>query len=260
MIKKILFIVLFIPSIMFGQSMCTDSVDCYEPIIKHYYKKSMVSIDSSIVDYSYDTINYISPFNKIIGIDVSIWQYYIDWNNIPSNYKFAFIKATGGMKTDVNFYYNWENCKLPKGAYHFFNPYINGEIQAKYFLSVVKLKTGDLPPVIDIEYTSYWRRCNKYTASKNLKLMLEYIENETGVKPIIYTNCNFWNKYVYPYIKFDPSNYLLWVANYVTKEYPCLPRGWDNWTFWQYTCRGNLFNKYCDLNYFKGDLKKYLIK
>jgi lysozyme len=192
-----------------------------------------------------------------------MWQNSITWKHIDTIYSFIFIKATQSLRADVNFYHNWNNCHLIKGAYHFFNPNINGQTQAKFFLSIVKLEKGNLPPVIDIEYYHYyWRNCNKYIAAKNLRLMLEYIEKTTGVKPIIYTNCSFWNRNLAKYITFNPSNYYLWVANYYT-ESPCLPLGWTNWTFWQYTPKGKINNHstYWDLNYFNGkDLKDILIK
>lgn len=197
------------------------------------------------------------------GLDCSMWQNKIHWDKIDSNYTFVFIKATQGLKIDPNFSTNWNGCQMVKGAYHFFNPNINGEVQAKYFLSIVPLKKGNLPPVIDVEYyRPYWKYCNKWTAARNLRLMLEYLEKKTGTKPIIYTNCNFWNKNLSPYIKFNPNDYYLWVANYRTNGDPCIPNGWSDWTFWQWSSKGKLDYHwtYWDLNYFKGDLNEIIIK
>ncbi len=242
-----------------------DSIICYNRIEKYYYyEKSIVSEDSTFISYAYDTTFYNQLKHDVLGLDISKWQGYINWKLIPEEYKFVFIKATQGLTTDPNFNTNWKNCHLIKSAYHFFNPCINGITQAKYFLSIVTINKGDLPPVIDVEYIRLWRKVNRYTAAKNLKLMLDYIENETGVRPIIYTNCNFWNRYVYKYFKGDCSKYYLWVANYkdITEE-PCLPDGWKKWTFWQYTDRGKIKGHptYWDLNYFNdNDLNKILIK
>lgn len=254
--RKIICTIIFLlfSNIIWAQTpVDTNSVDTIA--VEKIYDRSPSDIsDTLIIPFEYDTILFNTLLGDVHGIDVSMWQNTVTWKHIPSKYKFAFIKATGGLKTDPNFRHNWNECPLIKGAYHFFNPYINGEAQAKHFLSVVKLEKGNLPPVIDVEYTSYWRKCNKNTASKNLKMMLDYIEKETGVRPIIYTNCNFWNKYVYPYFKGDISKYNLWVANY-GKESPCLPKGWNNWTFWQYSCKGKMPNHstYWDLNYYNGN-------
>ncbi len=188
------------------------------------------------------------------GIDVSRWQGIIRWPELEDDsIVFCFIKATGGLKTDECFSRNWETCPFRKGAYHFFSPLINGEDQARHFLNIVKLKPGDLPPVIDIEYTSYYRHVHPKIFVKNLQIMLDYIEDQIGIRPIIYTNPNFWNRYIHPYFNNKEYKYQLWVATYRT-ENPILPKGWDTWFFWQYSDRGtfkNLFGPY-DMNLYNG--------
>ena len=223
----------------------------------HYYKKSILHIDTIINPFIIK-----KPSVCIKGLDCSMWQKGIKWHLVDSNFTFVFIKATQNLRTDINFKNNWEKCSIPKGAYHFFAPTINGETQAKHFLSVVKIEKGDLPPVIDVEYTRLWRRCNRYTAVKNLKLMLDYIEKETGVVPIIYTNCGFWNKYIYNYTKWEISKYPLWVANYYVEK-PKIPLGWEKWTFWQYTPYGKISHHHTDwdMNFYNGeDLTDIMIK
>ncbi len=228
-----------------------------------YFKTSIVNIDSIQNLFSFVIANTPIIEDSIInGLDCSIWQNKIKWNVIDTSYKFIFIRASESLKIDNNFSYNWKHCKIPKGAYHFFNPNINGIAQANLFLSFVKIEKGDLPPVIDVEYCSYWRRCNKHTGAKNLKLMLEYIEELTGVKPVIYTNNHFWNKYLSNYVKFNPENYPLWIAHYYVNK-PNIPIGWKTWTFWQYSAKGRLDNHSTDwdLNYFNGsDLETILVK
>jgi lysozyme len=233
-----------------------------------YYKVSIISLDSipnifreievtDTTNFQIDTL-----FNYLQGLDCSVWQDNIKWDVIDTVYKFIFIRASESLKYDKKFIDNWKHCHITKGAYHFFNPNVNGIIQAKHFLSIVKLEKGNLPPVIDVEYCSYWRRCNKYTGAKNLRLMLEYIEHHTGVKPIIYTNCNFWNKYLANYVIFKPSDYPLWIAHYYVNS-PNIPKGWNTWTFWQYSAKGRMHKHYTDwdLNYFNGDdLNDILIK
>jgi lysozyme len=222
------------------------------------------SVDTLNIPFAYDT----TAFNKLKidlkGLDVSMWQGKIDWCHIDSlGYDFVFIKATQGLRTDPNFFYNWNNCNTIKGAYHFFMPNISGIAQAKHFLNTVKLKKGDLPPVIDVEFIKVWKSTSKWLASKNLKEMLTYIETHTGVKPIIYTNNFFWNTRVYPFYKGPVDQYPLWIAHYTDNLKPYIPFGWNNWTFWQWTHKGTVqrCRGYWDHNYYNGtDLKKLLIK
>ena len=71
------------------------------------------------------------PVNyEIHGIDVSRYQYNIDWKAVEAmqdqevKIGFAFIKATEGVSLkDKKFRKNWEECKnvdIKRGAYHFF--------------------------------------------------------------------------------------------------------------------------------------------
>src|ERR1051326_4397073 len=100
---------------------------------------------------------------SIHGIDVSKYQQIIAWDMVRAmqvkkvKLGFVFIKATEGIgNTDPQFRRNWKRSKdagLIRGAYHFFLPTKDGRMQAENFIKAVDLKTGDLPPVLDIEQT-----------------------------------------------------------------------------------------------------------
>jgi GH25 family lysozyme M1 (1,4-beta-N-acetylmuramidase) len=62
--------------------------------------------------------------------------------------------------------------------------------------------------------------------------MIEYIEDETNVTPIIYTSLHFWNKYILPNYKGDLT---LWIADYRNQGPPDA-----KWSIWQYTCKGKV--------------------
>lgn len=63
-----------------------------------------------------------------------------------------------------------------------------------------------------------------------LLLFLKTLESElSGIKPMIYTEATFWDKYYRP----EFSDYPLWMAEYGVKM-PKVPFGWDNWLFWQH--------------------------
>ena len=197
----------------------------------------------------------IPPNYQLHGIDVSRYQKVINWSDVKDmhvkNIKigFAFIKATEGIdKVDAQFQRNWlhaEEEKIPKGAYHYFIAGKSGKAQAKNFIEIVKLKKGDLPPVLDIE-EAYGT--SKADMQKNIKDWLEKIEDEYKVKPIIYSNIHFYNNY----LKGTFDEYPFWVAHYFQPGKPRLDR---KWAFWQHSERGrvNGVKTMVDFNVFSGD-------
>ncbi len=78
------------------------------------------------------------------------------------------------------------------------------------------------------------------------------IENFYKVKPIIYTNVDFYKRYLNE--EFD--DYPLWVAHYINKG---RPRIYRDWHFWQYseTGRVNGILSKVDFNVFNGDLNDF---
>ncbi|WP_462253865.1 glycoside hydrolase family 25 protein [Ferruginibacter sp.] len=202
---------------------------------------------------------------QIHGIDVSRYQAAIDWEAVrdmqDKNIKigFAFMKATEGLgNVDGTFRRNWfkaREAKITRGAYHFFIASKSGKAQAENFIQTVTLTKGDMPPVLDIEQT--------YGASvtdiqQRTKDWLQMIEKQYKVKPIIYTNVDFYQNFLAG--KFD--DYPIWVAHYLVKDKPRIKR---EWLFWQHneTGRVNGIDAYVDFNVFNGDstdFKKLLIK
>src|SRR5216684_2415566 len=98
------------------------------------------------------------------GIDVSHFQAVVDWNTVSSGGDvFAFAKASEGASVkDMYFADNWVGMKtagLLRGAYHFFHPSTDAQVQADLFLQVLAsanggsplLAQGDLPAALDLE-------------------------------------------------------------------------------------------------------------
>ena len=192
---------------------------------------------------------------EVHGIDVSRYQDFIDWYQVKDmqigdiHISFAFIKATEGLKNmDRHFKRNWRKAKdagIARGAYHFFLPTKSGKAQAENFISRVKLENGDLPPVVDIEQ-AYGVSADKIR--KEVKAFLDAVEFYYGVKPIIYTNVNFY----YRYLEDGFEGYPLWVAHYLQRERPRIDR---DWIFWQHSEIGRvdgILHK-VDFNVFNGD-------
>jgi lysozyme len=196
------------------------------------------------------------PVNyPIHGIDVSKYQNSIQWESVRAmnighiHICFAFIKATEGLGNEDSFFdRNWRNIKnagLVRGAYHFFLATKSGKAQAENFINSVDLKSGDLPPVLDIEQT-YGVPVDKL--QQRAKEWLETIQAYYGVLPIIYTNVEFYKKY----LRDDFDKYPLWVAHYLQPEQPRIYR---NWMFWQHSEGGRVDGVYSkvDFNVFNGD-------
>ena len=191
------------------------------------------------------------------GIDISHWQGEIDWEKIPDEYKFAFMKATEGDGfIDDRFTRNWHSSKPGlRGAYHFWRYAFDGTAQAEHFFDIVS-KTGDLgelPPVIDLEDT---RAPKGGDIAIRMRQMLQRTEELFGVQPIIYTANWWWSPWTLNNTGF--GDYELWVAHYKTVypwSKPYLPAGWDDWQVWQHSSKGSVpgVDGNCDLNVAKDE-------
>ena len=195
----------------------------------------------------------------IHGIDVSKYQDIIAWDEVKAmkvkdvKLGFAFIKATEGIgNSDPHFKRNWKKSKdngVIRGAYHFFIASKDGRLQAENFIDEVELEPGDLPPVLDVE------QLNGATAEQlktEIKKWLDIVEFHYHVKPIIYTNVDFYKRNLGK--TFD--DYPLWLAHYYQPEKPRISR---SWVFWQHSDQGrvNGIAGKVDFNVFNGDSTEF---
>ena len=200
------------------------------------------------------------PINyRIHGIDVSHHQDNIDWKEVKAmqvqkiRIDFVFIKATEGLgRVDNTFRRNWFSAReagIPRGAYHYFLPNKSGKAQAENFISTIQLEKGDLPPVLDIETTG---GASIEDIQQRTQDWLTMIEKEYKVRPIIYTNVDFYKNFLAG--KFD--DYPLWIAHYLVQDKPRIDR---HWTFWQHNESGrvNGIDTTVDFNVFNGDSTEF---
>ncbi len=192
---------------------------------------------------------------SIHGIDVSKYQQMIAWDAVSSmqvkkvKLGFVFIKATEGIgNTDPQFKRNWKRSKdagMVRGAYHFFLATKDGRMQAENFVKAVDLKTGDLPPVLDIEQTY---GVSKGIIKNEVRKWLNVIQTNYNVKPIIYTNIDFYKQN----LGNDFDDYPLWVAHYYQPRQPRIKR---DWVFWQHNDNGRVNGVLSpvDFDVFSGD-------
>ncbi|MEO8820405.1 MAG: GH25 family lysozyme [Ginsengibacter sp.] len=192
---------------------------------------------------------------EIHGIDVSRYQSTINWKEVKSmedngiKIGFVFIKATEGTSiVDGQFRRNWlqaEAENIPKGAYHFFIPNRNVQKQVQNFIQIVNLKIGDMPPVLDVEKS---RGLSVNDMQKAVKLWLDEVGQHYGVKPVLYTNIDFYNRY----FQIGFEDYPLWIAHYLQPEKPRLD---NKWVFWQHSEKGRVdgIKATVDFDIFYGD-------
>lgn len=213
-----------------------------------------VNTRSDYVRYAEFGINIPRGYG-IHGIDVSWYQESIAWEEVKSmqvddiRLGFAFIKATeGANNVDRKFRRNWKKAKeagVIRGAYHFFVATKDGRLQAENFIKQVTLEKGDLPPVLDIERTFGVSRQRLHA---EVKEWLDIVEEYYGVRPIIYTNVDFYKNR----LGSDFDTYPLWAAHYYHPRQPRIERPWS---FWQHSEEGkvNGIRAKVDFNVFNGD-------
>jgi len=194
---------------------------------------------------------------SISGIDVSMFQGWINWSQVikRSAMAFAYIKATEGLSlADPRFLLNWENAKaadLKIGAYHFFHPIDDAQRQAKYLIDILAtggFSKGDLLPVVDLEETGAphrdeWPLFAPSAAQSKVLEFCQTLADAYGKMPILYTRTN-WVEGVLPGFVWQ---HFYWLAEYVTGAPGVLsavsyPKDWPvaNCKLWQYTNQGSV--------------------
>ena len=194
-----------------------------------------------------------------VGVDISRYQGDVDMEELASQrVSFVYIKATEGAgHTDEMFRENWEKAKntgIPRGAYHFFSFESSGVEQARNYIETVGDLTGDLVPVVDVEYyTSRGMGApEKEDIVRELKACLEELENYYHVKPMIYSSRAGYRDF----LAGEVTGYPMWVRSIFL---PAAMEGWKEWTIWQYTDTATLRGytggeKYIDMNVLSRDV------
>ncbi len=197
---------------------------------------------------------------ELHGLDVSHHQGAINWAMIDAHkindrpISFVFIKASEGLDhQDTRYAYNKKEAGtkgLITGAYHYYKDNVSAELQAKHFIRMAKLRSGDLAPVLDVE------ELDKERKDKTIKSLLKIMalwEKRYGTKPIFYTYDYLYRQY---FQGTELEQYPLWIANYSLPDEELPPY---DWSFWQYSSRGRLND--CigdfDLNVFRTSIADF---
>jgi lysozyme len=118
------------------------------------------------------------------------------------------------------------------GSYHFYTTDHTAQSQFDNVVKHLDMKAGDLPLVVDIEVLS---KNSLPDLATELKAFLDLVEQNYGIKPIIYSGESFANEYLKGF-----ADYPLWLAEYTDAPAPKLPLDWRAWTFWQHSQNGSV--------------------
>ena len=194
------------------------------------------------------------------GCDISLYQNAISTPQVVDFVKmkaagasFVIIKASQAAYADRDIVFNWSNARasgILRAAYHFLTWTTDPIAQADFFCSTVRADPPELGLFADYEW---WG-----TTPENALAMLDAfclrVEQKFG-KCGVYTAPGFWQ----PYGSLDPkwANRPLWQAQWGVVA-PTTIKPWQNWTFWQYTSKGDGPKYGCeslsvDMDQFNGD-------
>jgi len=163
----------------------------------------------------------------------------MNWVTAKENgVEFAIIKGTQGTSFfDSQFTNNWRGTQvvfLPRAPYHWYEPELDPIAQAQHFLAKCP-EVGEIPHVFDVE--DAYNIPADYAA--RLKTSLDYVVENLGIIPMIYTRASYWKVYLKKALSWAHV-FPLWVAHY--KDYlgplTCLPWTPNTWVLWQFMSSG----------------------
>lgn len=204
------------------------------------------------------------PDAEVIGIDISHYQSYIEWDEVclyldkqrrlhrdsaagrqRREIDFVVAKATQGIKWQDNFYARNKASAAKRnilfGAYHFYSPALSAAKQAENYIRTANLQRGDMVPVLDVEEYGYG-----LPEPDSVLCWLKQVERYYGAKPVIYTNENCYLSY---FLKHPPLlRYHFWIARYGGLQPDRMH------LLWQFTETGTVagISGYTDINILRG--------
>jgi lysozyme len=170
------------------------------------------------------------------GIDLSHHNGAVDWARLGTQpLEFVYLKATEGTDhTDARFHENWlaaTRLGWRTGAYHFYLLCREGAPQAENFIRQVEVRSGTLPPAVDLEHAHNCApRGPREATLAELRVFLQALETEYGQVPVIYTT---------------PAFHAEWLAGEGFGRHPLWVRSLDGppalpYAIWQYAMNASL--------------------
>ncbi|QIL49850.1 lysozyme [Weissella coleopterorum] len=195
------------------------------------------------------------------GIDISSYQSGINIANVPAD--FVIVKATQGVNyvspdCDNQVQQVIKSNKL-LGVYHFADG-SGAEAEATYFLANIQGYLGKAVLFLD------WEASVVNNGVAYAKTFMDYVYNQTGIRPIIYMSKSVTAQFDWSSVSKD---YALWFAQYANNNetgYQSDPwtdsNGFGSWiqpAMQQYSSHGKLsgYDGNLDLDIFYGDSKAW---
>ena len=268
--KKIVTIVLALTMIL------TSSVYAFAAETKTTSEDEILNTwenDSSKYSTAFSKYYHNPMFNDVVrrnAIDVSIFQYDIDWKKVKADgIDYAIIRiggryyGGGGLYPDDYFEKNYKEARaagVKVGIYFYSQAKDEEEAREEvdYFMDILDGRDLDMPVYMDYECPSGSRisKIDKTQGTKNVIAFCKAVESY-GYEAGFYSYPAFINKYVNP--SQISGTYAVWVAHY--HKYCSYAYDYD---MWQYTSGGKVngisgrvdMNFYYDKNTKRKDLSK----
>ena len=201
----------------------------------------------------------------LYGVDVSKWQYSINWSSVKSAVDFAIIRSSYGSDGyDDYFTANQSAARsvgILRGYYHFAYPYYNTpEEEANHFVSVVgTLQRGEIM-CLDYEPGDNVKENTSISTIDWCKRFLDRVYSLTGVKPYLYTYYYF--EKTHDWASIVNAGYPLWLADYDGIANFTTPTSYIDWpsvTMKQYTSSGSVsgISGRSDMDIFNGTATQF---
>ena len=142
---------------------------------------------------------------------------------------------------------------VPTAAYHFFYWCTPAATQARWYIENVPRRAGQLPPILDVEWTPSSPTCTERPPPATVRREIATFQRIVGAhyrqRPVIYTTIGFWEDNGLARLTGEEF-WLRSTAGHPSDTYPPGAR----WTFWQYSGTGRVpgISGPVDLNAFVG--------
>lgn len=188
------------------------------------------------------TLNDISlhpnETTDINGIDVSHHNGKIDWESVKHecpDLQFVYVKCTeGATYVDPEFKANTKGARdqgYNVGAYHYFRMTSSAHDQFHNYKNQLDDIEFYLIPMVDVERNDDKPRKE---LQDSLRVFLNLLEKEYGVKPMLYGTNSSYNKFCAP----EFNMYPMYIGRYGTDD-PVV-KGTGLYTVWQYSESGKI--------------------
>ena len=178
--------------------------------------------------------------DRIYGIDISRYQheqgrkrFRINWDKVRitslgkrhqtegQTYPVSFVYIKSTESTSIRNRYYLKDYAAARaqgirvGAYHFFSLKTTALAQAAYFVNHTQFRSGDFPPVLDVEPTDVQIRQigGDEELMRRIRTFMEYVEKRTHMRPILYVSQMFVNRHMQNATDIK-KNYNVWIARY----------------------------------------------